>query len=151
MPTQQEILQDLDRDEFDYDALARKHGPAALPALRAIVAADHPRLAGRAAHLAALIDPTDAQDVVGLATRSPQPIVRVGAAGAVAKMAVPQASALAERLAVDHDSGVRFRTVKSAMVLGDRALAMKLRTAVHQFGDGQLSALAETALRLSRG
>ena len=128
MPDVDDIRRQLDKDELDYPGLAAELGPDALPALDALVNEDEPRIASKAAYLAALISGPTSAEVVGLASRSRHEVVRVAAAAALAELPAEQASGVAQDLLADPDVGVRARAAKSAVALGDPALLEQVRT-----------------------
>ena len=127
-----EIRLELDRDELDYPALATKLGPDSLPSLDALVTEDEPRIASKAAYLAALIAGPTSDRVVALAARSRHDVVRVAAAAAMAVLPADQVTGIAEELLSDPDVGVRARAAKSAVALNDPALLERVRTMADQ-------------------
>ena len=128
MPDRDQVRRELDKDELDYPGLAAELGPDALPALDALVSEDEPRIASKAAYLAALISGPTSDRVVGLASRSRHEVVRVAAAAALAELPADQAAGIAGDLLTDPDVGVRARAAKSAVALGDPALLEQVRT-----------------------
>lgn len=129
MSTVDDLRLDLDKDELDYPALAAQYGAAAIPDLGALVAEGEPRIASKAAYLAGLIAGPGSHEVVALAAQSPNDVVRVSAASALAILPmdqVAQASAIAELLLDDTDVGVRARAAKSAVSLNTPALSNRL-------------------------
>ena len=126
MATLEEIRLELDKDELDYPELALAYGEAALPHLHAIVAEDEPRIASKAAYLAALIAGEGAKDVVALAARSRHAVVRVAAAAAISALPASDAVAIASQLLHDTDTGIRIMAAKSAAKIGDPALRADL-------------------------
>ena len=81
-----ELRKALDRDELDYPALAEEAGPESIDDLEALVAEDEPRIAPKAAYLAALINAEGSERVVDLAARSRHDVVRASAAAALGSL-----------------------------------------------------------------
>ncbi len=119
MPTLDDVRHELDKDELDYPALAKKLGEGALPQLEEIVHEDEPRLASKAAYLAGQISGPTSDRVVALAAGSRHDVVRVSAAAAIPLLPADQVTGIATRLLGDPDSGVRARAAKSAVGLSD--------------------------------
>lgn len=119
MPTLDEVRRELDKDELDYPALAGELGHEALEQLHTLVTEDEPRIASKAAYLAALIGGPTADEVVGLAARSRHEAIRVSAAAALDKLPADQGIEIAGRLLSDPDVGVRARAAKSAAKVED--------------------------------
>ena len=69
-----ELREALDRDELNYPRLAEQAGPESIDDLEALVAEDEPRIAPKAAYLAALIDAEGSDRVVD--SRCPEPARR---------------------------------------------------------------------------
>jgi HEAT repeat protein len=147
-----EIRRAIDKDELDYPALATELGADALPALDALVTEDEPRIASKAAYLAALISGPTSDQVVGLASRSRHEVVRVAAAAALAQLPADQAAGIAGDLLSDPDVGVRARAARSAVALGDPALLEQVRTMADEDSAPALRELAsDLASRASDG
>jgi HEAT repeat protein len=142
VPGLDEIRLQLDRDELDYPALAAELGPDSLPNLDALVAEDEPRIASKAAYLAALIAGPTSDRVVALAARSRHDVVRVAAAAAIAELPADQATGIAEDLLSDPDIGVRARAAKSAVALADPALLERVRTMADEDSEPTVRELA---------
>ena len=113
-----ELRQALDKDELDYPALATEVGPEALDDLEALVAEDEPRIASKAAYLAALVDAERGARIVQLAAESRHDVVRASAAAAVGSLQLDKASPITQTLLSDPDPGIRARAIKSAAQLG---------------------------------
>ena len=113
-----ELREALDRDELNYPRLAEQAGPESIDDLEALVAEDEPRIAPKAAYLAALIDAEGSDRVVDLAARSRHDVVRASAAAALGSLSHDNAAQIADRLLADPDVGIRARTVKSVGSLG---------------------------------
>jgi membrane-associated protease RseP (regulator of RpoE activity) len=151
MPTLEETRRALDKDELDYPALARECGEASMPHLRAIVAEDGPRLAPRAAYLAAMISGKGSHEVVALAARSRHAVIRVSAAAAAALLPGAHAVGITSTLLHDPDSGVRVRATKAAAKLGNVALMADLRRMATQDPEGHVRELAaEVAKQMAK-
>ena len=127
MPTLDDVRHELDKDELNYPALAKKLGEGALPQLEEIVHEDEPRLASKAAYLAGQISGPTSDRVVALAAGSRHDVVRVSAAAAIPLLPADQVTGIATRLLGDPDSGVRARAAKSAVGLSDPGIAKRLR------------------------
>jgi hypothetical protein len=111
--TMQNVTSLLSAEEPLYAEAARL-GPDALPHLEALVRGSDPLMASKAAYLASLIDHEHAADIVHLAARSPNPVIRVAAA--VAQNLTGDATrAVLDTLADDKDHGVR-KTAERALV-----------------------------------
>ncbi|WP_028047544.1 HEAT repeat domain-containing protein [Cellulomonas sp. URHE0023] len=113
-----ELRKALDRDELNYPALAARAGPESIENLEALVAEDEPRIASKAAYLAALIDAAGSARVVDLAAQSRHDVVRASAAAALGSLPQEHAAPIADRLLTDPDVGIRARTVRSVASLG---------------------------------
>jgi HEAT repeat protein len=119
MPTLDEVRRELDKDELDYPALADKLGQQALEQLQALVTEDEPRIASKAAYLAALIAGPTADEVVALAAHSRHEAVRVSAAAALDKLTPDRGTEVARLLLSDPDVGIRARAAKSVAKVED--------------------------------
>src|SRR6266436_2914076 len=80
--TMEEVVARLSRDEPDYDEAAQL-GEEAVPHLMRLVQEGDPALASKATYLAATINAEQSTTVVDTAARSPNPVVRVAAAGSL--------------------------------------------------------------------
>ncbi|MCC5638534.1 HEAT repeat domain-containing protein [Nostoc sp. CHAB 5844] len=112
--TLEQILNYLDREEPDYENAAQL-GPEALPHLMRLVQGENVTFAALAASLAGLIKSEQSAEVVEMATRHPEPVVRVAAAAALRNLREPPTS-LAIRLLKDEEMGVRKWTLKALEV-----------------------------------
>lgn len=137
-----ELRMALDRDELNYPALAAKAGPESIDDLEALVAEDEPRIAPKAAYLAALINADGSERVVDLAARSRHDVVRASAAAALASLTQARAAPIADRLLADPDPGIRARTVKSVGSLGGD-IQRSLRKVADEDDDPGVRELAE--------
>jgi HEAT repeat protein len=138
-----ELRQELDKDELDYPELASRFGQDAVPQLGELVAEDEPRIASKAAYLAGLIAGSGSDEVVARAAQSRHDVVRVAAAGAIALLPTEQVSGIADRLLNDPDPGVRIRTVKSAMALGDPSITSRVRAMADKEPDEAVRSVIE--------
>jgi len=127
MPTLDQVRSSLDRDELDYTALAVDYDASVIPLLEQLVTEDDPRIAPKAAYLAALVDGEGSERVVALASRSRQDVVRVSAAAALAVLPTQHVSEIAGRMLADPDVGVRARALKSAAANGGPELQARIR------------------------
>jgi HEAT repeat protein len=142
MASLDEVRTALDKDELDYPRLASELGEGALEPLRELVAEDEPRIASKAAYLAALISGERSDDVVGLASQSRHEVVRVSAAAALSELPAGKGEAAAERLLADPDPGVRARAARSAVRRGDPALTGRVREMARDDEDPAVQELA---------
>ena len=132
MATIAEIRQELDKDELGYPAVAQKYGIDALPQLRTLVAEDEPRIASKAAYLAAVIAGPNSKEIVALAAQSRHEVIRVAAAAAAAMLPEAQAAEVTSSLLGDADPRVRVRAMKSAATINSPILVERLETmAIH--------------------
>ncbi len=104
--TYEDVLAVLNPDEPDY-ARAAQIGPEALPHLERIIQGDDPGLALKAAHLAARIPDKRSAEVLAVAARSAEPVVRVAAASAARYLPEHSRDDLVLRFLDDDDLGVR--------------------------------------------
>lgn len=103
--TMEQVVNQLDRDEPEYGQAAQL-GAEALPHLITLVQVGNSDLAAKAASLAGIIDAPESVDVLEIAARHPEPVVRVAAA-ASAKHLTNLPTSLAMDLLNDSDAGVR--------------------------------------------
>jgi hypothetical protein len=101
----EQVINQLDREEPQYGQAAQL-GAEALPHLLTLVQLGNPGLAAKAASLAGLIDTPESVDVLAIAARHSEPVVRVAAA-ASAKHLTNLPTSLAMDLLDDSDAGVR--------------------------------------------
>ena len=112
--TMEQVRVALQPDEPDY-AQAGLLGAEALPHLSEIVAAgSDPMLASKATYLAGLIAAEGSSEVVDQAARSPDPVLRVAAAGAARNLPPQDASGILVQLLADDDVGVQKVALLSA-------------------------------------
>jgi HEAT repeat protein len=137
-----EVRRELDKDELDYPKVASELGAEAIPELEALVAEDDPRIASKAAYLAALISDPGSKQVVAMAAGSRHDVVRVSAAAALALLPAEDTTEIAEQLLTDPDTGVRARAARSAMALDRPKLAEHVRTMAVEDADPSLRELA---------
>ena len=142
MPSLEEVRRELDKDELDYPALARRLGAETLPGLQTLVAEDEPRIASKAAYLAGLIAGPTSHEVVSLAAHSRHDVVRVAAAATLATLPVQHATTIAELLLSDPDIGVRARAVQSAARLDQAPLAELVQNMADHDPEPSVRALA---------
>ena len=119
--TLQDVINQLDREEPNY-AQAARLGSEIIPHLRELIAGDNLGLAAKAAFLTGVIDGEESVQVLEIAARHPDPIVRVAAA-ASAKHLTHLTPALATTFLEDADPGVRkwgLRTIEATYPEGVR-------------------------------
>jgi hypothetical protein len=109
--TLQEVVSQLDREEPDY-VQAAALGPEALPHLRQLIQEDDLGLASKAAYLAGAINGDESPDVLALAARHTDPVVRVAAA-ASSRNLTRVTTSLATTFLDDPDPGVRKLVLKA--------------------------------------
>ena len=102
----EDVLEVINPDEPDYERAATL-GPEALPHLERIIKGDDPGLAMKATHLAGRIPSPKAAEVLSLAARSSEPVVRVAAASAARYLPDEDRSSLVLKFLDDDDFGVR--------------------------------------------
>jgi hypothetical protein len=111
--TMQNVTSLLSAEEPLYAEAARL-GPDALPHLESLVRGSDPLMASKAAYLASLINHEHAADIVHLAARSSNPVIRVAAAAAAQNLTGDATRAVLDTLADDEDHGVR-KTAEHAL------------------------------------
>src|SRR5215216_3962598 len=105
----EQVLAYLYQDEPHY-AEAAQLGAEALPHLRQLVEEGDPELASKATALASIIDTEQSVEIVDVASRSRDPVVRVAAAVSLSNLSgVP--APLADSMLKDEDVGVRQLTL----------------------------------------
>lgn len=139
--TMSEVRSHLDRDEVDYDEAAAL-GPQALPLLQELVAGDDPMLASKAAYLASLIPGEQQAQVLEMAARSADPLVRVAAASGLGNLDERNAESLADGLLGDDDLGVRKLAIRSVARFGSDPMAVRLRRVADNDPDETMRDLA---------
>ena len=113
--TLQDVVNQLDREEPDY-AQAAHLGPEALPFVRQLIDGNDIALASKAAFLAGQISGEASLQVLEVASRHPDPVVRVAAA-ASARDFTGLSSALANTFLRDTDPGVRIWGLRALEVV----------------------------------
>jgi len=107
----EQVLAYLYQDEPHY-AEAAQLGAEVLPHLRQLVDEGDPELASKATALASIINTDRSVEIVDVARRSPDPVVRVAAAVSLSNLSgVP--APLAESMLKDEDVGVRKLTLEA--------------------------------------
>ena len=124
--TMQDVINQLDREEPDYDQAARL-GEEALPHLMALIQGSDLGLAVKAASLAGLINADQSTTALKIASDHAQPVVRVAAAAAAAHLAPEAASDVLIKLLDDPDVGVRKLALKSVPVDATPLLRSKVQ------------------------
>lgn len=112
--TMEQVINQLDREEPNYTQAAQL-GSEALPHLITLIQGGNLGLAAKAASLAGIINAGQSADVLEMAARHPDPVVRVAAA-ASAKNLTSIPTSLAMELLNDSDAGVRKWTLKALEV-----------------------------------
>ena len=112
--TMGQVINQLDREEPDY-AQAAQLGSEALPHLITLIQGGNLGLAAKAASLAGLINAGQSAAVLEVATRHPEPVVRVAAAASARNLtSIP--TSLTTDLLNDSDVGVRTWALKTLEV-----------------------------------
>jgi HEAT repeat protein len=146
MPTVDEVRRDLDKDELDYFSLAAELGEGALDQLEALVMEDEPRIASKAAYLAAMISGSTSARVVDRAAGSRHDVVRVSAAASLGLLPVDEAAGVAARLLGDTDSGVRAKAARFAVQSKGPDLVERVRRMAAEDNEPAVRQLARTLL-----
>jgi HEAT repeat protein len=147
--TMEQVRVALEPDEPNY-AQARQLGPEALPHLSEIVAAGDPMLASKATYLAGLIAAEGSADIVSQAAQSPDPILRVAAAGAARNLPPHDASDILVELVADDDVGVRKVAITSTSPEATAELRERIEHASHDDAAPRIRELAAEALERMR-
>jgi HEAT repeat protein len=122
--TLEDVVKQLDREEPDYEQAARL-GPEALPYLRQLIQSNDLGLAAKAAFLAGSINADESVQVLEIAARHPDPVVRVAAA-ASAKNLTHITTSLATTFLEDPDPGVRKWGLRSVEVTSPQGVRTKV-------------------------
>ena len=109
--TREQVLAQLYPDEPDYEGAAQL-GPEALPHLMQLIEEGDPDLASKATSLASVIDAAESIEAVDKAARSPDPVIRGGAAAALGNLS-EMPDPLAQGMLNDEDVGVRKLALRS--------------------------------------
>ena len=112
--TMEQVINQLDREEPNYGHAARL-GPEALPHLIILIQGENLGLAAKAASLAGIINADKSAEVLEIAARHPEPVVRVAAAASAMNLTTIPTS-LAMKLLDDSDVGVRKWMLKTVEV-----------------------------------
>ena len=123
--TMQQVLSEIDREEPDYPAFARL-GPDALPHLKAIVTADDPLRAAKAAYAATVIGGTPSVEVVRAAADHHDPQVRIAAAHGMQNLGAVAPTDLVMKVLQDPDAGVRKLAIRTAGALNRTEFTQRL-------------------------
>lgn len=134
--TMEQVLEILGAEEPDYGR-GVELGPEALPHLEAIVQGPDIGLAAKAVSLAALIPDPRAAELVELAARDSEPIVRVAAAAAAQSLPAEQSAGVMVALLGDEDIGVRKVALES--VAADAPEEVRQRVAALSDSDAEPS------------
>jgi hypothetical protein len=138
--TREQVLAQLYPDEPNYDGAARL-GSEAIPHLMHLVREGDPDLASKATSLASTIDAAGSIEVLDLAARSPDPVLRVAAASSLGNLS-DMPVALTERMLDDEDVGVRKLTLKSVGVRKPTGIKSKVQDIAQNDTNVALRALA---------
>ena len=129
------VIQELNSDEPDYEALASGISASGVHKLVELVREGEPMMASKVTHLASLVTAPGAIDVIGIAADRPEAIVRVAAAAALARLDTAvwdteadsfretATSETLDKLLQDPDPGVRKFATRSAESLGARSVS----------------------------
>jgi hypothetical protein len=107
----EQVLNQLDRDEPNYLQAARL-GAEALPHLITLIQGQNAGLAAKAASLAGFINAAGSAAALEIATRHPEPVVRVAAAASARNLTSIPTSLVMDLLS-DSDVGVRKWALKA--------------------------------------
>jgi HEAT repeat protein len=150
MATLDNIRKELEKDELDYPELALSLGAKALPHLKTLVAEDDPRIASKAAYLAAVIGDGNAKEVVALAAQSHYAVIRAAAAAAAPLLRANHAVEITATLLGDDETGMRVGAMKAAATLNDPALIERLDRMANEDPEPAIRDLAADMARKSR-
>ncbi len=110
--TREQALAYVYSEEPDYAEAAAQLGAEALPHLRQIVEEGDLEFASKATCLASIIGGEQSVEIVEMAARSPNPVMRIAAAVSLSNLSEVPIS-LVERMLNDQDVGVRKVTIES--------------------------------------
>ena len=139
--TMNDVRSHLDRDEVDYQEAAGM-GAEALPFLQELVSGADPMLASKAAYLASMIPGEQQAQILDVAARSGDPVVRVAAASGMGNLAEEDADSLAAGLLGDDDLGVRKLAIRSVARFGSASMTARLRRVAEDDPSEDLRGLA---------
>jgi HEAT repeat protein len=131
--TMEQVINQLDREEPVYGQAAQL-GAEALPHLLTLIQGENLGLAAKAASLAGIINAGQSADVLEIAARHPEPVVRVAAA-ASAKNLTSVPTSLAMELLNDSDAGVRKWTLKTLEVHHPQGVRTKVEEIINSDPD----------------
>jgi hypothetical protein len=134
--TLQDVIRQLDRDEPDYAQVARL-GPEVLPHLRQLIQGGNLGLAAKAACLAGTMDADESVQLLELAARHPDPVVRVAAASS-AKNLTRMTASLATTFLDDADAGVRKWGLRSLEVNQPQGIKAKIEKIMNDDPDSTI-------------
>jgi HEAT repeat protein len=142
----QQVLQEIDKDEPNYPALAAL-GPEALPWLQMIIDADDPLRAAKAAYAASLIGGPAAVEALKTAAAHRDPQVRIAAAHGLKNSADAAPTETLGKLLEDHDSGVRKSALSTAGALNRPDLNDRVAAIAKQDPEEHLRTAATAAVK----
>lgn len=143
----EQVINFLSQEETDYQAAAQL-GEAAMPSLKAIIQGSDVGLSSKATYLAGLINSTNKEEALEMASRHSSPIVRVAAAAAAKNLEAVPAERLLGTLLNDGDLGVTKLAMQSiqAKQLSDK-FKVKLQALSEMTQDSTIQNMAKTALQ----
>jgi HEAT repeat protein len=124
--TLDDVLEELEAEEPDYEALAVRLGPEALVHLAQLARAPDPDIGPKAVYLAALLKGPEAMKILDEASRNQDPLWRAAAAGAAADLPAVDVGPILGRLFNDQDPHVRKEAIASTPLQPGAALEAAL-------------------------
>ena len=131
--TMDQVINQLGRDEPDY-VQAAQLGAEVLPYLITLIQGENLGLAVKAASLAGMINAPQSAEVLEIASRHPDPVVRVAAAASAKNLPSVPAS-LALKFLNDSDAGVRKWTLKSLEVHHPKGIRVRVEEIIRNDPD----------------
>jgi HEAT repeat protein len=149
--TVDDVRLELQADEPDYDTLAAQWGSEVVPFLAVLAKNADPLIGPRAVYLAGKIADHGAATIVADATKSPDPLWRLAAAGTAENLADEERMKIVSKLLQDNDAGVRKLALESTPNKVDRPLEGLLNQTAKTDPVGALRNLAKDVIaRINR-
>jgi HEAT repeat protein len=111
--TLEELRELLSSDEPDYTAIGQMLDASAAPHLQTLARDPNVMLATKAVYAASLLPTPQSEAVVEQAAQSPEPLLRIASASAIANLPEESRNRLAERLISDDDISVKKLAIKA--------------------------------------